>query len=115
MIQLYKATITDGETEVIGYVIVNRKYIGNGAYNGEKEFIICVNELSMPKSNIRGCFKTDPESIEPINYKANCSCEESEPFINSDNNYTPYCRWCGEDFKLNNDNQTTKEGARINK
>ncbi len=32
-------------------------------------------------------------------YKQNCNCDESTPFINEDNNFHPYCRWCGIDFK----------------
>ena len=32
-------------------------------------------------------------------YKQNCKCYKSTPFINEDNNFHPYCRWCGEDFK----------------
>lgn len=39
-------------------------------------------------------------------YEPYCNCIENKilgvkPFINSDNNYTPYCRWCGKDFKTN--------------
>ena len=30
-------------------------------------------------------------------YIQDCTCMESEPFINDDK--TPYCRWCGINFK----------------
>ena len=33
-------------------------------------------------------------------YKQDCECMEATPFVNEDNNYHPYCRWCGNDFKL---------------
>ena len=51
------------------------------------------------------------EEIFPIDrriYKQNCKCTESDPFINSDNNNIPYCRWCGNDFNIiNNENINT--------
>ena len=34
-----------------------------------------------------------------MKYLQDCSCIESEHFINDDN--TPYCRWCGINFKTN--------------
>ena len=34
-----------------------------------------------------------------MKYLQDCNCMESEPFINDDN--TPYCRWCGTNFKTN--------------
>ena len=46
-------------------------------------------------------FNPEIFSIDKILYKQNCGCLESEPFVNSDNNYKPYCRWCGTDFKIN--------------
>lgn len=33
-----------------------------------------------------------------MKYIQNCNCIKSEPFINKDNNFKPYCRWCGKDF-----------------
>ena len=35
-----------------------------------------------------------------MKYLQDCKCMESEHFINDDN--TPYCRWCGVDFKHDN-------------
>lgn len=43
-----------------------------------------------------------------MKYLQNCNCVISEPFINSDNKNVPYCRWCGEDFKMNKIDQIIK-------
>ena len=47
-------------------------------------------------------FNPDIFSIDKMLYRQDCNCIESEPFINSDNNFKPYCRWCGTDFKKQN-------------
>jgi hypothetical protein len=46
--------------------------------------------------------KFNPEicPMDKIIYNKNCQCTESDPFINEDNDNIPYCRWCGNDFKI---------------
>lgn len=29
-----------------------------------------------------------------------CNCIKSKPFENIDNNFKPYCRWCGTNFNI---------------
>ena len=47
-------------------------------------------------------FNTEIYSIDKLQYIQNCKCLESKPFINRDNDFNPYCRWCGCDFKKQN-------------
>ena len=62
-IQKYKARINRTETEVIGYISELRGYLGDGAYIGEKVYLISVTAISMPGGPY-GSYLVDPESIE---------------------------------------------------
>ena len=64
-IQKYKATITDSQKEVIGYISEIREYLGNGAYGSGTDYLISVTEKSMP-NGVYGTFKVIKETIKKI-------------------------------------------------
>lgn len=64
-IQKYKAVIADSNTEVIGYIIETREYLGNGSYGKGTDYLISVTEKSMPNGNY-GTFKVNKKSIKRI-------------------------------------------------
>jgi len=66
LIQKYKARKTGSDVELIGYISEQRKYLGNGCYSDEIEYLISITDKSMPNSTHRGCFIVDKNSIEPI-------------------------------------------------
>jgi hypothetical protein len=65
-IQKYKAKIAGTDTEVIGYIIEMREYLGKGAYGSGTDYHICVTQKSM-KGGPYGTYKVDQESIELYN------------------------------------------------
>lgn len=84
VVNKYKAIIADSTTEIIGYLIEQRKSLGNGCYSNEKEYCICVTEFSMPKSDIRGCFIVNKESIKDFYPCVVCGLNEvNEKYFNS--------------------------------
>ena len=62
-IQKYKATITDSELEVVGYISEIRECLGSGIYTKNTDYLISVTEKSMPESDVRGCFLVKKETI----------------------------------------------------
>ena len=61
---LFKSYIKDTDTEIIGFLIVNREYIGNSSYSNDGQCcMIAVNEFTMPKSDIRGLFKVEKNML----------------------------------------------------
>jgi len=63
VVDKYKATISESDTEIVGYLIEQRESIENGCYTGKKQYCIYVTEFSMPNSIIRGGFVVKEESI----------------------------------------------------
>jgi len=51
---------------LIGYIVENRKYLGEGCFSEETRYTLVVNEKSMPNSKHRGCFDVSKDTIEKI-------------------------------------------------
>lgn len=79
-IQKYKAIIADSNTEVIGYIIETREYLGNGSYGTGTDYLISVTEKSMPKGKY-GTFKVIKESIKAFNECPICETKEQKKEI----------------------------------
>jgi hypothetical protein len=83
-VKKYTAKIANTEKEIIGYLIEQRKYIGNGCYSNTKEYCIYVTEFSMPNSNVRGCFLVNKNTIRDFYGCAVCKLNEvKQEFFNS--------------------------------
>ena len=63
LIQMYKAKINETDKTIVGFIVPIRKEIKPSVYNGEIEYIMYVNDFSMPNSGIRGGFKVNKNSI----------------------------------------------------
>ena len=84
VVQKYKATISDINEEVIGYLIEQREYLGEGCYTGKKQYCIYVTEFSMPNSTIRGGFIVKKETIKEFHSCHVCGINEvKEEYFNS--------------------------------
>lgn len=70
-IKKYKAKINETDIEIVGFIIPIRKQIKPSVYNGEIEYIMYVNDFSMPNSEIRGGFKVEEKSIEEYKEQTN--------------------------------------------
>ena len=70
-IKKYKAKINGTDIEIVGFIIPIRKQIKPSIYNGEIEYIMYVNDFSMPNSEIRGGFKVEEKSIEEYKEQTN--------------------------------------------
>jgi hypothetical protein len=83
-VKKYTAKIANSEKKIIGYLIEQRKYIGNGCYSDTKEYCICVTDFSMPYSDIRGCFLVEKNTITEFYECIICKINEvKQEFFNS--------------------------------
>lgn len=58
-----KISINKNQVDIIGYLIEQREYLGNGCYSNNKQYLMYVTEYSMPNSEIRGGFIVNKDFI----------------------------------------------------
>jgi len=96
-VDVYSAELENKEP-VKGFLILNRKYLGGGTYsNVDFDYLICVNEITMPDSVIRGCFNVDKKTLcKNHSITIECTCENS--LLDKNNPSLLKCVNCGKDI-----------------